>query len=516
MSSRLGARLCYGIFALAIVLGALELLAHFALVLLAHDSRFDFTPISERLARQSAQLEKILAGGERLLMLDAELGWVYARGRSVDIYSINAQGVRARRTYSARPPAGVLRVAAFGDSFVHGLEVNDEAAWSAQVEQMDPRVEVLNYGVGGYGTDQALLAYRRLGQQLDPSVVVLGFPEVDLLRNLSRYRVFHDWRDLPLFKPRFVLGEHGELRLVPSPFPGEPGARRVLAEPRLALEAGVGDGLFEPLVWRNPLYDHSQFVRLASTIASRAWRSRLRPDRYYVGGEMNRRTEAFPLLVAIVRAFAREVENAGDTFIFIIFPNRDEDIWGRGRRAYAPLVESLPGITILDLADALRADPQLTPANLREPSDHYSPLANRAVARAVLELLRARGLLAPAAGRLPWLVYLAEHPARVAPRRRRERRPCEESMPASRLLPAGRALGLVACAALLALAAAASEPPDWNGVANIDTVSVATSNPDGTLRYTTVWLAVVGGRATCARATRPGARTWTAIPTSRW
>ena len=52
-----------------------------------------------------------------------------------------------------------------------------------------------------------------------------------------------------------------------------------------------------------------------------------------------------------------------------------------------------PGITILDLADALRADPQLTPANLRAASGHYSPPANRAVARALLELLRARGLL---------------------------------------------------------------------------------------------------------------------------
>jgi hypothetical protein len=392
--SGLGAKLTFGIVALAIVVGALELLAVLALALLAHDSRFDFTPISERLARQSRQLEKILAGGERLLTLDAELGWVYAAGRTSDIYTINAQGVRSRRTYSASPAAGVLRVAAFGDSFVQGLEVSDEAVWSAQLEQMDPRVEVLNYGVGGYGTDQALLAYRRRGQELAPSVVVLGFPEVDLLRNLSRYRVFHDSRDLPLFKPRFELGEHGELRLIANPFPGEPGARRVLAEPRLVYEAAVGDGLFEPLVWRNPLYDHSRFVRLASTIASRAWRSRLRPDRYYVGGEMNRRSEAFPLLVAIVRAFAREVENAGDTFIFAIFPNRDEDIWGGGRRAYAPLIESLPGITILDLADALRADPALTPANLREASDHYSPPANRAVARALLELLRTRGLLA--------------------------------------------------------------------------------------------------------------------------
>jgi hypothetical protein len=77
-------------------------------------------------------------------------------------------------------------------------------------------------------------------------------------------------------------------------------------------------------------------------------------------------------------------------------------------------------------------------------------------------------------------------------------------MPAARLLPAGRSLALVGLAALLALAAAANEPPDWNAVGGVDTVSVATSNPDGTLRYTTVWLVVVGGRGYL----RTGNTTW--------
>ncbi len=391
--SRRAVRFLFGIATFGIVFGGLELLARLALVFLAHDGRFDFTPISERFAAQSRGLEKILTGEERLLQLDAEIGWIYASDRTSDYYSINSQGVRSRRVYAAQPAAGGVRVAAFGDSFVFGSEVHDPDAWSAQLERMQPRVEVLNHGIGGYGTDQALMLYRRLGQQLAPSVVVLGFPEVDLLRNLNRYRLFLDSHDLPLFKPRFELAEHGELRVIENPFPGEQGARRVLADPRLALEAGIGDALFEPLVWRNPLYDHSGLVRLVSTIASRAWRSRLRPDRFYVGDEMNRNSEAFPLLVTIVRAFAREVEAAGDTFVFMIYAVRDEDIWGNGRRAYAPLIESLPGITILDLADALRADPELTPANLREASGHYTPPANRAVARALLELLRARGLV---------------------------------------------------------------------------------------------------------------------------
>ena len=67
-----------------------------------------------------------------------------------------------------------------------------------------------------------------------------------------------------------------------------------------------------------------------------------------------------------------------------------------------------------------------------------------------------------------------------------------------------RGLALAACAALFALAAAAGEPPDWNSIKDVDTVSVGTTNPDGSLRYTTVWLVVVGGRGYL----RTGDTTW--------
>ena len=63
---------------------------------------------------------------------------------------------------------------------------------------------------------------------------------------------------------------------------------------------------------------------------------------------------------------------------------------------------------------------------------------------------------------------------------------------------------LAGLASTLALAAVAAEPPDWNAVKDLDTVSVATTNPDGTLRYTTVWLVVVDGRGYI----RTGDTTW--------
>jgi hypothetical protein len=68
---------------------------------------------------------------------------------------------------------------------------------------------------------------------------------------------------------------------------------------------------------------------------------------------------------------------------------------------------------------------------------------------------------------------------------------------------------LASILAVLAFAAGAAEAPDWSSVAALDTVSVATTNPDGTLRYTTVWIVVVGGRGYL----RTGDTTWGANAT---
>ena len=65
-------------------------------------------------------------------------------------------------------------------------------------------------------------------------------------------------------------------------------------------------------------------------------------------------------------------------------------------------------------------------------------------------------------------------------------------------------LALAGALAVLAGAAWAAEAPDWDAVKDLDTVSVATTNADGTLRYTTVWVVVVGGRGYL----RTGDTTW--------
>jgi hypothetical protein len=382
------ARCLRPIVLLLIVAGALEGAARVAIRLLDADPRFDFRAPARRLADLQSGVTRILeAQGRSLVQLDPELGWVHAANYRGELYSTNSRALRGMREYADQPPSGVLRVAAFGDSFVFSNEVSDRDAWPARIEALDPSIEILNYGVGGFGTDQALLLMRRHLEDLDPDLVILGFPEVDYARNVSRFRGFAARDDLPLVKPRFVLDEEGKLKLLPPSLLGER-LRDLVSTPERIFEVASDDWFYSPTEWSNPLYAYSGLVRFVSSVTPRVWRARIATGRLHRDGVMNTDSEAFRLLVALVRTFSQEVTRSGRTFLLVTFPVGPGEIWGSEPLGYTPLLDALPHVRILDLAQALRADPALTPEAALMPSQHYSPAANATAARAILAYLR--------------------------------------------------------------------------------------------------------------------------------
>jgi hypothetical protein len=101
----------------------------------------------------------------------------------------NAFGLRGAELPRAKPD-GTRRVLALGDSFTFGDAVQSEEAWPSQLEQRlnggaTGPYEVINAGVGGYGTAHELLLSRLLVRTLQPDLVVLGLSVVnDVLDNL--------------------------------------------------------------------------------------------------------------------------------------------------------------------------------------------------------------------------------------------------------------------------------------------------------------------------------------------
>ena len=102
-------------------------------------------------------------------------------------------------------PAGVRRVLALGDSFTFGHAVEAAETWPAVLQELlnargGPRYEVVNAGVGGYGTGQQLLLFDELQARVQPDLVVLGFAVVnDPLDNLCVYAEQWGKADAPCF-----------------------------------------------------------------------------------------------------------------------------------------------------------------------------------------------------------------------------------------------------------------------------------------------------------------------------
>src|SRR5215210_3901226 len=94
--------------------------------------------------------------------------------------SINSDGLRDRE-HAKQKPAGTLRIAVVGDSYAEAFQVEREKAFWAVLEQKlrdcpalaGREVEVINFGVSGYGTAQELLTLREKVWSYSPDVVLL-------------------------------------------------------------------------------------------------------------------------------------------------------------------------------------------------------------------------------------------------------------------------------------------------------------------------------------------------------
>ncbi len=75
---------------------------------------------------------------------------------------------------------GVFRIAMLGDSILwgHGLELKDTFAKQLETllnESSEKKIEVLNFGVSGYSTQQEVELYRVKASLHDPDLVIVGY-----------------------------------------------------------------------------------------------------------------------------------------------------------------------------------------------------------------------------------------------------------------------------------------------------------------------------------------------------
>jgi hypothetical protein len=133
---------------------------------------------------------------------------------------INRDGMRDAE-HPARKPPEELRVALLGDSMVEALQVPvDRTFWSLAERRLEGcetpggrRVELLDFGVSGYGTAQELLTLRHRVWKYHPDLVLLAFYAGNDVRNNYRpldqdpLRPYFELRGQQGHSPRLVLDD---------------------------------------------------------------------------------------------------------------------------------------------------------------------------------------------------------------------------------------------------------------------------------------------------------------------
>ncbi len=344
------------------------------------------------LEEQRESLTANASGRSLKSSFDAELGWTRTPGRSGRINRVGPLGTRGDRDYTPAVPADVVRLSGFGDSFIFGSEVKDHETWGAILEGLHPSLEFLNFGVAGYGLDQALLRYRRKRATVRSDIVVVDVHVDSILRLVTRCRAWQQPQATQIHvKPRFRLVDD-QLVLLPQPFRDQ----REMLECALAGDLEVRLGEFDNWVGEEPLIPGSALAKLLA-----AHRAQERRD--YVRLWQDTDGEAFQLMRAILLEFRKEaLEDGAKEFVVLLFSKyqdhsvRDPE---RGVPFLDPLREWLQEeqFQVVDmdrrLADAM--DPKLTSREQVFRQAHFSPGGNKLVAGELLEWLCTESQLAP-------------------------------------------------------------------------------------------------------------------------
>lgn len=292
----------------------------------------------------------ILAGrwkpDSRLIAKDRvqpELGWCQTYPAADNPLGINRR-VLARLREDGRP-----KVLFYGDSYVAGHSRPENQIVRYMDERL-PSTDVLDLGVGGYGTGQSHLLYERTADMVDRPLVIMSAMVYDLDRSTLEVRDYQ--------KPRLRLDDSGALEVTNVPI--EPDPRRFFDDAELSFRSYA-------------LQAMRRYVLKAED-----------PD-FQGKLELNR---------AILAATAERAKSDGSELLYVLFHPLSDLVEPDYRSTFFREALDELGIECFDTRDPLLAylnESGAKPGDLYV-TGHHNDLGNQVIAEALLEALRARGL----------------------------------------------------------------------------------------------------------------------------
>ena len=320
---------------------------------------------SQRLVQPDAKNSK-----STFFVYDPDLGWVVGRSRqSADgMYSSSVEGIRSTQPGIALADAPATeRVALIGDSNAFSMEVPFEESLGSHLSGLlGDGIQVLNFGVDGYGIDQIYLRYKRDVRRWRPKAVMVVFIQHDLMRTMGVYPfVGFGWSGY-LVKPRFDI-EADRLKIINLPLPTPDAILQARAPSELPNIEYDPSYMNTDWDWR---FDRGPMVFRLLTSLSPRW-----PNRLPRG---NADTEA--LNVRLLRELISAIEEDGAKPILVFLPR-----WSGPDDLAKTTLDAL-GHPFLDMRDCLLNVPE---QQRRVPSGaHYTTEGNLAIAQCALADVR--------------------------------------------------------------------------------------------------------------------------------
>jgi hypothetical protein len=329
-----------------------------------------------------------------LMLFHPALGWDYPPGLAYEdaqgiSYSHGIQGERRCTT-----GFNTALIATYGDSFTYCDNAGDEDTWQNFLGNK-LGTNVLNFGVGGYGTDQALLKYEQHQGPPTKIVMLCVLPE-NINRVVNIYRPFYTYNDpLRLTKPVFVR-DGKNIRLISNPVTSE--AELSKLDQNQFLEAlGNVDYWYQldrrlpkfsfPYVlslvsWRGPVF--SELIQRIPVSAS----GRIRHSWNLFDEE-----EPLSIMCHIADRFVATAHSRGSEPLIVIMPHKDyvTEITDRGMVRVARFLEYLSGKNY-PFFDAVTCIAEMKPSKEeleRWYESHATPQGNRVLAAILSRYLQA-------------------------------------------------------------------------------------------------------------------------------
>lgn len=339
---------------------------------------------------------------------DPELGWIRKadtarRDTGGTTYTIDQHGSRRNPGHEDLP----LRISTYGDSYTFCREVADDETWQWYFSELTG-VNLLNFGVGNYGFDQALIRLKREYPRNPTPIVIMGVVPDTIARNLSLWKHYNEFGNILAFKPRYVL-DGDSLQLIPNFIDSRekffqiqeylPAIQRLdyFYERRFLREAFRFPYSLSCLVqWRAiPRFVSkaarrlcSRFPRLEEHLNNVIY-GFLEPAAVLQLVALFQDAEATGLLRAQIGEFVRYADEKGFIPVLAMLPMR-ADLWflRRHYNFYAEFLASIrPRLVTIDAAPALL---EAGAASRLYRQWHYSPAGNAIVARTIASELQAR------------------------------------------------------------------------------------------------------------------------------